>query len=171
VTASFKVTSVRIVGPLYGLQSRNGYDMPPDTKLTPTELKRYFTPWKYVPKPMIWDGRYVSIQPVPATTTSASAAPAPSTVADNESAGSVTTQSEANEQANGASVPAPTGPEAQPIPSAAAVEAPRARTGSADVGAILGVVAIASLAIVAVFIARRPAASQGRGGSRSRVPG
>jgi hypothetical protein len=64
-TASFKVTSVRIVGPLYGLQSRNGYDMPPDTKLTPTQLKRYFTPWKYAPKAMIWDGRFVSIQPVP----------------------------------------------------------------------------------------------------------
>jgi hypothetical protein len=71
-TASFTVTSVRIVGPLYGLQSRNGYDMPPDTKLTPTQLKRYFTPWKYVPKPMMWDGRYVSIQPVPATTTATS---------------------------------------------------------------------------------------------------
>jgi hypothetical protein len=69
-TASFKVTSVRVVGPLYGLQSRNGYDMPPDTKLTPTQLKRYFTPWKYAPRRMIWDGRYVSIQPVPATTAS-----------------------------------------------------------------------------------------------------
>jgi len=65
VTASFKVTSVRIVGPLYGLQSRNGYDMRPDTKLTPAELKRYFTPWKYEPTPMMWDGRYVSIQPLP----------------------------------------------------------------------------------------------------------
>ena len=35
MTASFTVTSVRVVGPLYGLQSRNGYDMPPDTRLTP----------------------------------------------------------------------------------------------------------------------------------------
>jgi hypothetical protein len=66
-TAAFKVTSVRIVGPLYGLQSKNGYDMPPNTKLTPTQLKRYFTPWRYAPKAMMWDGRYVSIQPVPAT--------------------------------------------------------------------------------------------------------
>lgn len=64
-TASFKVTSVRVVGPLYGLQSRNGYDMPPDTKLTPSQLRRYFTPWKYAPMSMVWDGRYVSIQPVP----------------------------------------------------------------------------------------------------------
>lgn len=65
VTASFKVTSVRIVGPLYGLQSRNGYDMAPNTKLTPTQLKRYFTRWWYEPKRMIWDNRFVSIQPVP----------------------------------------------------------------------------------------------------------
>jgi hypothetical protein len=66
-TAKFKVTSVRVVGPLYGLQSRNGYDMPPDTKLTPAQLQRYFTPWRYAPQRMIWDGRYVSIQPVPAS--------------------------------------------------------------------------------------------------------
>lgn len=65
ITAAFKVTSVRVVGPLYGLQSRNGYDMPPNTKLTTTQLRRYFTPWRYAPQRMIWDGRYVSIQPVP----------------------------------------------------------------------------------------------------------
>lgn len=65
MTASFKVTSVRVVGPLYGLQSRNGYDMQPDTKLTPSQLRRYFTPWKYAPMRMAWDGRFVSIQPVP----------------------------------------------------------------------------------------------------------
>ena len=65
-TAAFKVTSVRVVGPLYGRQSRNGYDMPPDTKLTPAQLKGFFTPWRYAPQRMIWDGRFVSIQPVPA---------------------------------------------------------------------------------------------------------
>jgi hypothetical protein len=80
-TASFNVTSVRVVGPLYGLQSRNGYDMPPDTKLTPTQLKRYFTRWWYAPKRMMWDGRYVSIQPVPVAAAAASpaASAAPST--------------------------------------------------------------------------------------------
>ena len=66
-TSSFKVTSVRVTGPLYGLQSKNGYDMPPNTKLTTAQLKRFFTPWRYAPKRMVWDGRYVSIQPVPAT--------------------------------------------------------------------------------------------------------
>ena len=64
-TTSFRVTSVRVTGPLYGLQSKNGYDMPPNTKLTTAQLKRFFTPWKYAPKAMVWDGRYVSIQPVP----------------------------------------------------------------------------------------------------------
>jgi hypothetical protein len=68
VTSSFKVTGVRVVGPLFGLQSRNGYDMPPDTRLSPTQLRRYFTPWRYAPKRMIWDGRYVSIQPIPPPT-------------------------------------------------------------------------------------------------------
>ena len=65
VTTSFRVTSVRVTGPLYGLQSKNGYDMAPNTKLTTAQLKRFFTPWKYAPKAMVWDGRYVSIQPVP----------------------------------------------------------------------------------------------------------
>ena len=67
-SANFKVTGVRVTGPLYGLQSRNGYDMPPDTKLTPTQLRRYLTPWKYAPMKMVWDGRYVTIQPVPLIT-------------------------------------------------------------------------------------------------------
>lgn len=63
-TSNFKVTSVRVTGPLYGKQSRNGYDMKPNTKLTVAQFRRFFTPWRYAPKRMIWDGRYVSIQPV-----------------------------------------------------------------------------------------------------------
>jgi hypothetical protein len=65
-TTSFKVTSVRVVGPLFGLQSKNGYDMRPNTKLTVAQFRGFFTPWKYAPKKMIWDGRYVSIQAIPA---------------------------------------------------------------------------------------------------------
>jgi hypothetical protein len=65
-TTSFKVTSVRVVGPLFGLQSKNGYDMPPNTRLTTAQFRRFFTPWRYAPKRMIWDGRYVSIQPIAA---------------------------------------------------------------------------------------------------------
>ena len=62
-TSSFTVTSVRVVGPLWGLQSIHGYDMRPDTKLTPAQLAHYFTPWWYAPKRMVWDHRFISIQP------------------------------------------------------------------------------------------------------------
>ncbi|HEV8281167.1 MAG TPA: hypothetical protein VGQ02_04875, partial [Candidatus Limnocylindrales bacterium] len=65
-TGDFRVTSVRVVGPLYGLQSRTyGYDMKPGTSLTIRQLRRFFTPWWYAPKRMVWDNAYVSIQPVP----------------------------------------------------------------------------------------------------------
>jgi hypothetical protein len=63
LTDDFRVTHVRVVGPLYGLQSRGGYDMPPNTELTIDELQRFVTPWRYEPMPMVWDGRYVTIQP------------------------------------------------------------------------------------------------------------
>jgi hypothetical protein len=76
-TSDFTVTSVRVTGPLYGLQSKNGYDMPPNTKLTTAQLKHFFTPWKYAPMPMVWDGRYVSIQPIPRSTKPAAKAKAP----------------------------------------------------------------------------------------------
>lgn len=64
MTDDFEVTSVRVVGPLYGRQSKNGYDMPPDTRLSARELRRFFTPWRYAPLAMVWDGKYVSMQPV-----------------------------------------------------------------------------------------------------------
>ena len=84
-TSSFTVTSVRVTGPLYGLQSKNGYDMAPNTKLTTAQLKRFFTPWKYAPMKMVWDGRYVSIQPIPAVAVAAQApsrsASAPASIA------------------------------------------------------------------------------------------
>ena len=64
LTDAFEVTSVRVVGPLFGRQSKNGYDMPPDTELSTGELRRFFTPWRYAPLAMVWDGTYVSMQPV-----------------------------------------------------------------------------------------------------------
>ena len=73
-TTDFTITSVRVVGPLYGKQSRNGYDMKPDTRLTVAQFRRFFTPWRYAPKHMVWDGRYVSIQPIPATASTAARA-------------------------------------------------------------------------------------------------
>ena len=70
VTTRFTVTSVRVVGPLWGLQSRTyGYDMRPDTKLTPSQLRGFFTPWHYTSVPMAWENLWVSVQPVAAPTT------------------------------------------------------------------------------------------------------
>ena len=78
-TTHFTVTSVRVVGPLWGLQNRTyGYDMPPDTRLTPSQLKGFFTPWHYTSVPMIWENRWVSVQPVssgPAPMPASTAAP------------------------------------------------------------------------------------------------
>jgi hypothetical protein len=65
-TSGFKVTSVRVTGPLWGRQSRSfGYDMRPNTKLTPHQLKRFFSAWHYAPVRMAWEGRWVSVQPTP----------------------------------------------------------------------------------------------------------
>jgi hypothetical protein len=51
--------------------------MKPNKKLTVAQFKRFFTPWRYAPKRMIWDGRFISVQPVtpkPAASTASSAA-------------------------------------------------------------------------------------------------
>lgn len=65
-TNDFRITSVRVTGPLWGLQNSSfGYDMRPNTRLTPAQLQRFFTKWWYAPKRMLWDGKFVSIQPVP----------------------------------------------------------------------------------------------------------
>jgi hypothetical protein len=104
-TSRFTVTSVRVTGPLWGLQSRSyGYDMRPNTKLTVTQFKRFFTTWWYAPRRMIWDRKYVSIQPVPRTSSAASttAAAAPVTPA---------------RPPEPAAPPAPTAVATMPIPS------------------------------------------------------
>ena len=65
-TTDYEVTSVRVVGPLWGRQNRTyGYDMRPNTELTPKQLRGFFTPWHYPKVRMAWEGRWVSIQPVP----------------------------------------------------------------------------------------------------------
>jgi hypothetical protein len=65
-TDRFTITSVRVTGPLWGLQnSRYGYDMPPNTRLTPTQLRSFWTTWHYARVRMVWEGRLVAIQ-VPA---------------------------------------------------------------------------------------------------------
>jgi hypothetical protein len=172
-TKDFTVTSVRVVGPLYPIQTRGGYDMPPNTRLTTAQLRRFFTPWRYDPKPMIWDGRYVSIQPIPVSksaparaTARPTARPTPSptaapTVAPSSSAELVT--------------PLPStslGPIAvavdPPVSSPATEDAPAAPPGEAagsldaETAAVAGGVAIVvlvSLGALVVGLRRRPTAA------------
>ncbi|OHA47137.1 MAG: hypothetical protein A3A80_00915 [Candidatus Terrybacteria bacterium RIFCSPLOWO2_01_FULL_44_24] len=78
----FKVLYVYVSGPLYPMQQKNGYDMPPNTKLSVASLKKFLTPvgqdYKLVPYTKdgktyykkvyydtVWTGYYVTIQPVP----------------------------------------------------------------------------------------------------------
>ena len=64
-TWNFTVTSVRVTGPLWGLQSRSyGYDMAPNRKLTPSQLRGFWTPWHYSRIRMVWEGEILAIQPV-----------------------------------------------------------------------------------------------------------
>ena len=106
-TNTFTVTSVRVSGPLWGLQNSTfGYDMRPNTKLTVTQLKRFFTKWWYSPKRMIWDNKFVSIQPIHRSTTTAGAG---STTTGSTTTGSTT------ERATPAASPEP----ARPAPSIA----------------------------------------------------
>jgi hypothetical protein len=79
-TSRFTVTSVRVVGPLWGLQSRTyGYDMAPDRKLTPSQLRGFFTPWHYGRVRMAWENRWVSVQPIPGRMSTAATIPRPVT--------------------------------------------------------------------------------------------
>jgi hypothetical protein len=107
VTRRFTVTSVRVVGPLWGLQNRSyGYDMRPDTKLTRRQLRGFFTPWHYAGVRMAWEGDWVSIQPMAGaqgsaafgSTASGSTSPAkpaetPSVVASGATSGAPATSS------------------------------------------------------------------------------
>ena len=147
VTTSFRVTSVRVTGPLYGLQSKNGYDMAPNTKLTTAQLKRFFTPWKYAPKAMVWDGRYVSIQPVPKAVPAAPAAEATPSRAVSASPSPVA--SPASVPSSSPS-PAAMGPRASsPAPVAAAVAS---RGPDAGAGAATGAVSSTGEGLLPLWI-------------------
>jgi hypothetical protein len=65
-TSSYTVTSVRVTGPLWGLQSRSyGYDMAPNRSLTVSQLRTFWTPWHYAGIRMKWEGLYTSIRVAP----------------------------------------------------------------------------------------------------------
>jgi hypothetical protein len=61
-TRAFAVTNVRIVGPLYGRQSRNGYDPRPDTTLSVAAFARYLNGYDFKYGPTPWDDRFVTFQ-------------------------------------------------------------------------------------------------------------
>jgi hypothetical protein len=75
VTNEFSVTTVRVTGPLWGLQSRSyGYDMRPNKQLTRSQLRDFFTPWHYAGIRMWWEAAFVSIQAIPAAASIAATA-------------------------------------------------------------------------------------------------
>jgi hypothetical protein len=123
-TSRFTVTSVRITGPLYGLQSRTfGYDMPPDTRLTPAQLAHFMTRWHYAGIRMAWEGRWVTI----AAVASASGG-SPPAATSRPAASSMPKPSHAPKPmpapgASPSSAPATAAPTAEPAASAAAVAA------------------------------------------------
>ena len=63
-TAVFRVLSVRVVGPLYGRQSIDGYDSPPDTSLSYAALRRFLLPYRFRFSATPWTGTYVTFQPM-----------------------------------------------------------------------------------------------------------
>ena len=62
-TSNFTITSVDVAGPLYPRpMNSSGYDLPPDTQLTPAQLATYFLPYTdSIVK--TWNGKYVLIVP------------------------------------------------------------------------------------------------------------
>jgi hypothetical protein len=133
-TTEFTITSVRVVGPLFGLKTRSyGYDMPPDKKLTPRQFDDFFTPWHYRSVHMAWENKWVSIQPVAAETTSGGPA---STAAPSPAASSVTPETET----------------ASPAPSATALALADARAPSPP-SAAAPVASIGAPALVVLFVA------------------
>ena len=61
--SDFTITSVDVSGPLYPRAlNASGYDLPPDTKLTPAQLSKYFL--KYSDTVVkTWNGSYILIVP------------------------------------------------------------------------------------------------------------
>jgi len=65
LTSTFRVIGVRVVGPLYGRQTLHGYDPPPDSRLSVDAFRQFLLPYHFKFGPTPWDGRYVTLQPIP----------------------------------------------------------------------------------------------------------
>jgi hypothetical protein len=164
-TRNFTVTSVRVVGPLYGLQSRNGYDMPPDTRLSATAFKRFFTPWHYAGIRMVWEGLYGTVQATPANA-APTPAPAPQAAIALHPPIPAPARPMPPPQPPSSAAPAPAGPAepAAPTTSQATTEAapagpstpPPANGASASIlSALAGLIVVVLLAAGAILGANR----------------
>jgi len=160
VTTRFTVTSVRVVGPLWGLQSRSyGYDMRPNTKLTVRQLRGFFTPWHYAGVRMAWEGRWVSIQPIPTTTTSPTAAtprpsPTPTPTPTPSAAGPALPSPASSGGAGVAALPPPVGPSARAEPVTTEPVGSSAPVLGASLAVLLAILAWAALVGSAVALLR-----------------
>ena len=163
-TTRFTVTSVRVVGPLWGLQSRTyGYDMRPDTRLTPSQLRGFFTPWHYTSVPMAWENRWVSVQPIGASTPTPMAAtqhalpPRPAITADPNPSPDQETAPEIAGPAASAAGSAEVAMLANPVRSDPVASAPTAASPSIvrDAGAAVTLAALGVLSGVLVLVATR----------------
>jgi hypothetical protein len=152
-TSKYTVTSVRVSGPLWGLQNRTfGYDMRPNTKLTVTQFKRFFTKWWYAPKRMIWDNKFVSIQPITRSTTASAgstastaatpaATPEPARPAESEVAALV---------APSVAALATPGPVASPVPTS--LTEPPTQRGAATAPDAVAVAAMSAAVVVLLVV-------------------
>ena len=56
----------RVVGPLYGRQSIDGYDAPPDSNLSYASFSRFLLPFRFPYATSPWSGRYLTFEVPPA---------------------------------------------------------------------------------------------------------
>jgi hypothetical protein len=185
-TTSFTVTSVRVTGPLWGLQSRTyGYDMHPDKRLTPTQFRAFFTPWHYRRVHMAWEGEWVSIQAIPTTTSSTTTASTTSEVrvaapaaAPREAPGATplpattaTAEPSATPLPTSVAVPIAAGPVTGGKPPAPAATNPVRTETRGDPWTILGLGAAAVLVLAAALLGGPGRPSRVRESSRARTAG
>jgi hypothetical protein len=157
-TNAFTVTSVRVSGPLWGLQNSTfGYDMRPNTKLSATQLKRFFTKWWYAPKRMIWDNTFVSIQPIPRSTTAAAGSTKGSTPEDSTGAATPAASPEPTRPIPSAATSVAPSPQVVPsaVPASPARAQPEPESTAAEIAMGLMVAALGAVAVVLVLVLAR----------------
>jgi hypothetical protein len=166
-TSKFTVTSVRVTGPLWGLQSRTyGYDMKPDTKLTPAQFNGFWTAWHYAKVSMAYEGRWISIQGVatataPAPSPKPPATPAPSLLPSVVPSASASAGVSAS--ATAAASPDPAAPSGLSPPVAVTPSPPASSASLALPGTAAIVGLIAAIALVAGLALRARVSPQRRG--------